>query len=37
MAIVKLCAEAIKVALGVGDLIKRNISFLGKWLWRFPF
>ena len=22
--------------LGVGNLIKRNLALLGKWLWRFP-
>jgi hypothetical protein len=25
-----------KGGLGIGNLVKRNISLLGKWLWRFP-
>lgn len=25
-----------KGGLGIGNLVKRNVSLLGKWLWRFP-
>ena len=25
-----------KGGLGVGNLLKRNLALLGKWLWRFP-
>jgi hypothetical protein len=25
-----------KGGLGIGNLVNRNVSLLGKWLWRFP-